>query len=69
MERCFLWMFAMVGFPTIDTSHTVAAHIPHTTTLQRHVFIRFGVPKALTCRFHIFKQHHTAEALADIATG
>ncbi|KAF9809883.1 hypothetical protein SFRURICE_002113 [Spodoptera frugiperda] len=34
---CFLYgkKCAMNGFLTIDTSHTRAAHLPHTTSLQR----------------------------------
>ncbi|KAF9824755.1 hypothetical protein SFRURICE_016864 [Spodoptera frugiperda] len=32
LERCVLWTRAMDGFPTIDTSHTRAAHISCTAT-------------------------------------
>ncbi|KAF9798978.1 hypothetical protein SFRURICE_011617 [Spodoptera frugiperda] len=34
MERCVLWICAMDGFLTIDTSYTRAAYLPHTATLR-----------------------------------
>ncbi|KAF9823394.1 hypothetical protein SFRURICE_006607 [Spodoptera frugiperda] len=35
----FLWIFLIYGFPTIDISHTRAAHLSRTANLRRRIFI------------------------------
>ncbi|KAF9794701.1 hypothetical protein SFRURICE_019579 [Spodoptera frugiperda] len=39
MQKSVLWMCAMDGFPTIDTSNTRAAYLPRIATLRQHIFI------------------------------
>ncbi|KAF9791382.1 hypothetical protein SFRURICE_014094, partial [Spodoptera frugiperda] len=46
MEICVLWRSAMDSFPTIDISHTRAAHLPCTATLQPRIFITHLIPTA-----------------------
>ncbi|KAF9805075.1 hypothetical protein SFRURICE_010258 [Spodoptera frugiperda] len=57
---CVLWMCAMDGFPTIDTSDTRVAHLLRTATLRRRVFIahltRTATQFSISGKCHIVSQ-------------